>query len=669
MAKIALKKIRVTGFKKHYKVLMQELQKSGVLQVTENKDLVDSGLKTQSDHYGVFDLSKIDFAINFLDPYASKKSKLDTLLSGGRIILSEKEAKTQTQKFAPQLESVVERCSFINERLVRIANELAQTPVKLKLLDVLSKFGPTLQKEYGTDQTTTFIGSVTVPNFAAFQSNLAQETNLIDLKVLSKTKEAIFVQLTVWNELMNDITPVMQKYNFEKLDMVSQFPEFLGKEVKTIKRELSKQDKVLAEESVTLKAEARELSKNIDDLKVTYDSHAWGKEKNEKQGDMYVSDNLFMFEGWVVADALKDLDKWIERVFLGDVSIDEIDLAEGEEQPVKFQNKWGIRFFEPVVEMYGLPKAKEIDPTPVIAPFFFVFFGLCLSDVGYGSILLILSLSLLLFGRFSQAARDGLWLLLFCGVSAFIGGIILGGYFGMTPEQLPVLVNPETGEFYGQLINPMVGSGPIIFLSVALGIGFIQLLFGLIVGMVQALMNKEYLVAFCDKLGWFVFLLFIALWALADMIGVDKSLMGNILLAATAFLVLTQGRDQKSWVMKPVMGVLSLYDITAYLSDLLSYSRIMALGLATGVVGFAMNLTAGILGGMMPHWTLGIVISVIVILFGHSLNFGLSLLGAFIHSGRLQFIEFFGRFYEGGGVAFKPFERESRYVFIQDEKS
>jgi len=668
MAKTTLKKVRVTGFQKHYKLLMQELHKSGVLQVIKNENLVNKE-KVKTDHYGVFDLSQIQFAIDFLTPYASKKSKLDTLLSGGKIILSEKEASTRRKEFEPKLKEVVERCSYMNERLVRIENELAQKPAKLKLLEALHSFDGIVSKKYDTAQTLTWIGEVDNNNFEGFQEALANESNLIDLKILSKSKASRYVRLTIWEKLKTEVQDIMQKYQFEKIDIISDFPEFEGKDIKEIKREMLKQERILGEERVTLKEESKLLSTHVEDLKIVYDVHTWGKERNDKQDDMYSSEHLFMFDAWVVESKLKELQKWIQNVFVGEVSIDEVALNEGEEAPVKFKNRWGIRFFEPVVEMYGLPKVKELDPTPLIAPFFFVFFGLCLSDVGYGLILFIAAILLLAFGKFSQAAKDSLWLILFCGFSAILGGIVLGGYFGMTAEQFPLMINPETGKFYGQLIDPMVGSGPIIFLSVALALGAIQLLFGLMVAFYQNLKNKNYIAAVADNAGWFFFLLFIILYILAPMVNLDKGIMLKGIMGMAIFLVLTQGRDQKNWLLKPVMGVLSLYDVTAYLSDLLSYSRIMALGLATGVVGFAMNITAGILGGMMPHPVLGVLLSIAVIIMGHSLNFGLSLLGAFIHSGRLQFIEFFGRFYEGGGEKFDPFARQSKYVFVQEPKS
>lgn len=289
--------------------------------------------------------------------------------------------------------------------------------------------------------------------------------------------------------------------------------------------------------------------------------------------------------------------------------------------------------------------------------------------MGYGLILTLASLFFVVFGKFDKAAKTSLMLLVLCGISAIIGGVVLGGYFGMTPEQLPIMVNPnsdpEMPMFYGQLLNPMEGAGPMIFLGLSFAAGVLHLLVGLLAEFVRNIQNKEYIAAFADSAAWFYFLLMIAVFAVSDLIGLDKGLTGNLALSGAGILIITQGRAQKNWLLKPIFGLLGLYNITGYLSDLLSYSRIMALGLATGVIGFAMNLTAGILSDMMPHWTLGLLIASIVILSGHGLNFVLSLMGAFVHTGRLQFIEFFGKFYDGSGEKFEPFKRAKKYLFFR----
>ncbi len=663
--KADLQKIRVTGLRKHYKLLMQELHRAGVMEITHNDKLTAASAGHYDDHYGVFDLARIQFAIDFLKPYAPTKSKIESMLSGGKLVMSEEDAKARLKEFSGSSETIISQCEELEGHIVRLENEIHKIPEQQKFLDTLSDFSAELQPEYDTEQTKTWVGKVTPDQVKAFERSLSELSNLVDVDQIGREKLAHYYRVTVLRKIESDAREVLNEYGFEKMDLTNGFKDFIGQPIHEVKKSLARRLTEHQADLETSKEKVKELSVHVEDLKILFDFNSWRKRKNDLQHDIFQSDHVFAFEAWGVNKAMPDLKKWVKNAFVGEVSIDEIEPQEGEEAPTYLKNKWGVRFYEPLVEMYGLPKATEFDPTPFVSFFFFIFFGLCLSDVGYGAILTFVSTYFLLFGKFNRAARDGLLLILFCGISAMIGGVILGGYFGMTPEQFPLLADPSReGFFYGQLLNPMSGSGPILFLTVSLALGFVQILFGLGVDFFQRWKNGDIVGALGDPASWAFFLVSLTLWGLADLIGLDKKLMGNLSIVGAVLLMITQSRNQKNWLLKPIFGILGLYNITSYLSDLLSYSRIMALGLATGVVGFAMNMTAGILGDMMPHWILSLIIGVIVIIFGHTLNFGLSLLGAFIHSGRLQFIEFFGKFYEGGGVKFKPFKREEKYLYL-----
>ncbi len=321
-----------------------------------------------------------------------------------------------------------------------------------------------------------------------------------------------------------------------------------------------------------------------------------------------------------------------------------------------------------MTEMFGAPANDDIDPTPVIAPFFIIFFGICLSDTGYGLIITLATAFFLLFGTFSKEARKTLLMGFLCGISAFLGGILLGGHFGMVPAEAPAFMTAlnATGElvFRGQILNPLAGSGTMTFLIFSFAVGYVQVLFGLLMRIYKGILNKDIGYAICDGFGWFYTLVMLTLWAGADVMGLDKSLMQWMLFGGVGFLVLTLGRDKKNPILRIVFGVLGLYGAMDFMSNILSYSRLMALGLATGIIGAAMNMTAQVLGGMVPGIG-GILIMVAFLLFGHSINFGLSGLGAYVHSMRLQFIEFFGIFYTGGGRLFKPFARVKKYLLFR----
>jgi len=274
----------------------------------------------------------------------------------------------------------------------------------------------------------------------------------------------------------------------------------------------------------------------------------------------------------------------------------------------------------------------------------------------------------LLFGKYSREARSTIWMIFMLGMSAFAGGVLLGGHFGMTAEQAPAFLTMlnDAGEivFRGQILDPMKGTGAMSFLIFTFAVGIFQLLVGLVMQFVQNVHNKNYIAAFADSAAWFYFLVMLICFALADQFGLDKALFTKLAISGAGILVLTQGRSKKNIFAKLLFGVLGLYGVMDYVSNMLSYSRLMALGLATGIIGSAMNMTAVVLGEMLPG-VLGILIMVLFLLFGHSINFGLSTLGAFIHTMRLQFIEFFGGFYGGGSAKFKPFARVKKYLLFR----
>ena len=668
MAKADLTKVRIVGFRKHYKILMQELHRSGTMEVIENKEFVAASTATKIlDHFGVFDLARLDFVINFLGPYADAKSKLDALLSGGKLVLSESQAKTRLKEFGVNAEALITQCETLEERLIKAKNELQKIPVWRKLLSAVGALNSTIESEYDTRNTKTWIGKIGADQKNDFLEMLSSESNLLDVRILGATKKQVYVRITVYHELVEKIEKILDTFTFENLDFTAEFGEFKGTTPPEVDKILEKKYKSCEKEVFYCESDLKNLATHLEDFKILYDYNAWRKTKNDLQQKIFLSEKIFAFEAWVMESTGEELKKWIKNSFVGEVVVEAAEQGEDEVAPILLKNKYGIESMEAITEMYGLPQGKEFDPTPLMAPFFLVFFGLCLSDVGYGSILAIITGILLAFGQFSEPAKKNLRLILYCGIAAVFGGVLLGGYFGMTPDQFSLLQNATTGNFYGQVLTPTEGKGPITFLIIALALGVLQLFFGMLVAFVQQIKNRDYDGAFLDTLAWMFMIGTLIVLGLADKIGVEKVSVQYLAISAAVILVFTQGRDQKNWLLKPVFGVLGLYNITSYLSDILSYSRIMALGLATGVVGFAMNLTAGIFSDMMPHPVLGILVAIVILVLGHSLNFALSLLGAFIHSGRLQFIEFFGKFYEGGGKKFQPFLRQPKYLFLKKD--
>ena len=674
MAKVALQKVLVTGFRTHYKILMQELHRSGLLEIVDTSDFNDGEVETE-EHFGAYNLARIDGAIAFLKPYETVKTQADSMLSGGKLVMSEAEAKARVKSFGAKSADILQEAEEAKESLVRYENEVIKIQKKRAELEPFRLFKMSIEKDYATETTKSWVGAVSKAQQKNLMQELLGESNLVDVDIFAEGEGGICFRVTADRSIVPTVGKKLENLRFEEYDFSMEFSDCYGKKPREVLYAFEKEEAELLEKRAKLEARVKELVVHLDDLRILCDYNAWGKTKNDIQHKMLKTKNLFAFEAWMPKKSFDSFSVWLQNAFVGEVSIEEIQPRENEEEPVLVKNRRGIASFEPITELFALPGAKDIDPTAYLAPFFFVFFGLCLSDVGYGLVLTLVSAYFLLLGQFSRTAKDGLFLLFLCGIGATFGGIFLGGYFGMTAAQAPsFLLNPDfvagiegVNPFRGQVIDPMVGQGPILFLGLAMGLGMLQLLSGVFLDFYRQMKNGDYMDAICDPLSWFFLLLMIVFYGASGFVGfLDQEVCKMLTLIAAGILVMTQGRKQKIWLLKPLSGLLGLYNITGYVSDLLSYSRIMALGLATGVIGFAMNLTAGILSSMMPHPAIGVVVAIIVIVFGHSLNFALSLLGAFVHSGRLQFIEFFGKFYEGGGRKFKPFEREKKYLFFQN---
>jgi V/A-type H+-transporting ATPase subunit I len=325
------------------------------------------------------------------------------------------------------------------------------------------------------------------------------------------------------------------------------------------------------------------------------------------------------------------------------VHLDFEDPAEDDDIPVALSNPRLVQPFEIVTELYSLPDPREIDPNVYMAPFYFVFFGMMVSDAAYGLVLSLLSALALWKLKLAGMGKKLVELLFLCGISTFIWGIIFGSWFGDLIKVKPLWLNP--------LDNPMA----VLYLSFAMGL--VQIYTGIVLSAYKNIRKGKVADALMDQGLWLVFLTGLIMLAFPGTVGVAK----YVALVGAMGLVLTQGRTQRSIIKKFTSGLLSLYNVTSYLSDVLSYSRLLALGLATGVIATVINTMAKMLGVNI----IGYIAMVIIMAGGHLFNIAVNALGAYVHSSRLQYIEFFGKFYEGGGRAFDPLRMKTEYLDIE----
>lgn len=325
--------------------------------------------------------------------------------------------------------------------------------------------------------------------------------------------------------------------------------------------------------------------------------------------------------------------------------------AEGDDPPVLLRNNAFARNFEWVLGMYAYPAYGKFDPTFVMSIFYMIIFGLMFADAGYGLVLSAACFSLVRFAKPREGMKRFLLMFGYCGLSCIVCGILFGSYFGNFP--LAFMQNfvgsTNTPAHIAVLFDPLVD--PMAFLIVSLGIGAVHLIAGMAVqGYILCRKGKVLDALFDIGSYW---LLFAGIGAFA--LGASAGLW--LLLGGVLAILLTQGRSKKGIAGKIIGGFGGLYGLINYASDLLSYSRILALGLASAVVGQVVNILATLKGGSF----IGFILMVVIFCVGHLLNLVINVLGTFVHTARLQYIEFFGKFYEDGGTPFRPIAAADRY--------
>ena len=393
--------------------------------------------------------------------------------------------------------------------------------------------------------------------------------------------------------------------------------------------------------------------------------------------DQFVGTERTVFiSGWLLTENVDRTTTKLEEVC---PSVDFVtqDPAEEDKVPTKIRPGPLSSSFGFITRMYGSPKWGDMDPTPFFAPFFVIFLGMCLSDAGYGIVLLLLSIYA---ERTLRGGKNFFRVLIWGSIATIIVGAFIGSWFGVDLEAdvsawPSFMISLKDGLRSMQAMNITEGDGLILFLVFSLILGVIQVFTGLGVKMYWNIKIGKVKDAIFDQAFWIIFLL----GFLGMILGSDMGMGGlaeplpvifQILFwGGMVLLILTQGRRQKNPVVKLIGGFLSLYNITGYFSDTLSYSRLLALGLATGLIAFIINLLAFMLyAGLAGIPVIGIFIAIpVVIIFlvvAHLGNLALSLLGAIIHTLRLQYIEYFTKFYEGGGRSFAPFREVMKKVDI-----
>jgi len=374
-------------------------------------------------------------------------------------------------------------------------------------------------------------------------------------------------------------------------------------------------------------------------------------------------------------DSVVELRGWVDPERVGELKaiLREVDpmaeLSPGRDSALAvrtvLKNNWFFRPFQFVTSLMGTPHPTEVDPSPYLAPFFLLFFGFALGDAGYGIVMMAVSLYLLSRQPAESAMRDPLKLVLFCGIATTFMGALLGGWFGAQIDG----VGGAFGEFLRSMrvIDPLDPAFVMVLLGLCLGIGLLHQLFGVFLAVMGSVRQGKIAEGLWGPGTWLL-LMFSLLYAFAlSQLGDGFVLAGTgnvVVLIAVVLFAWGQGRGTKSVFLRPLIGIASLFDITGYLSNTLSYARLLALGLATAIIAGVVNSIATLASGPEPG-IVGWIIMAIVLVIGHLFNIAMNLLGTFVNVSRLQLVEFFPKFFGAKGIEFRPLRINQFYLKLK----
>ena len=412
-------------------------------------------------------------------------------------------------------------------------------------------------------------------------------------------------------------------------------------------------DKALAENLAALEKERQEIEQRIaglggkrEALLEASDRAAIALRREEAKSRLVGTDKVFLLEGWLPADRCAEIEKTL-KPFTCAIETREPTEDEYPQVPVQLKNNKLTRPLNMVTEMYSLPAYGTLDPNPLMAPFFILFYGIMMADMGYGLLMMIASVIISKKYRPKGTSGELFSLLGLCGLSTFIMGALTGGFFGDFLTQLVAIVSPGTVFALPKLFDPLDDLTMILIGSMALGM--VQIVTGMAISLIEKCKRKKFLDAFFEEITWWIVFIGIALLALGK--------GAAVLYVGCALVLLGPIVQGKGWGrLTGVFG--SLYNhVTGYFGDILSYTRLMALMLAGSVIAQVFNMLAAMPGNVIAF--------IIISMLGNAMNFGLNLLGCYVHDLRLQCLEFFNKFYVDGGKPFRPMTLDTEYVDLQ----
>ncbi len=640
-----MKKLTLLAVASERKALLKDLMLLGCVELTEQavtddslpvlKGMGQTGLATEKARHAA-----ITNALKLLDKYApAKKSFLAPLPDAElNVLLDETTLDADVE--------LSEHIAELEERIRRASAEEAREKAAIEALTPWAALDLPLGF-HGTERA-----AVTLCSFPA-----ALDMAEADLTLGAAAPEAQLLRVSDDRSLHYAVLVCLR----EEQDAAAEALRPLGFSIMTVQETsgTAKEGIAAAEARLAELAEEKQQCASAiashadsrDELKLRADTLSTRIDRAEAESKLLRTESTVCLTGWVLAEREAELAKTLEKY---DCAWETAEPGKDEypEVPVKLKNNRVTRALNMVTEMYSLPAYDGVDPNPLMAPFFILFYGIMLADMAYGLIMIIAALVVLKKKKPRKGTRNFFELMLWCGISTTIMGALTGGFFSDAPLQIAQIINPDTTwQGLPALFTPL--DDTIMILIGAMCLGFIQIITGMIISVVEKVKNGEIFDAVFNEGTWWVIFVGLALWVLG--IG-SVGGVPVVLAIGGVMLFIGSAKGKKGFgIFTGFIG--AIYNgVTGYFGDILSYSRLMALMLAGSVIAQVFNTIGAIFGNVF--------IFIIISLFGNALNFALNLLGCFVHDLRLQCLEFFKAFYKDGGKPFKPLEINTKYVTV-----
>lgn len=648
MSIVKMSKFTLFALETQKQALLESLQKFQQVQLIDlsslknNKELnfLISDNQNNKIPYFTDKLSKVNFAIDFLSSFTKTKKGLSEFFEPRKELSYDKlKEKVNNCKWYDTYKILKEKDELISS----LNNKITNLKSDINNLTSWQNLDVSFNELNNFEFCSSFLG--TIP--AQFMESLEEKLSHIKtcyVEKISRNKNEINILLISYNQNKYEVEQILKQSNFTKISF-----NYSGKPSDLIQN-FNKKIEELNNEIIEIKQSVKNYCKELDNLKLASDYYNLELEKVKACQNFVKSKKIFIIQGWIPQNLENKLEKMIEQISQKNYYIEFEKPKEDENVPILLKNNSFVEPFESITEMYSLPAYNEIDPTPIMSIFYVLFFGMMLGDAGYGILLMIGTLLILKKFKPEKNIRNFMKLFFYLGVSTTVWGAIFGGYFGDSIQKF-FGIKKQLG-----LLDTSVDIMLIFKISIVFGI--VHLYTGLGMKAYMLIRDKKYKDALFDVGFWYA----IVTGLILLLIKVQVSLGKVLAILGAVGLFLTQGRSSKSIGGKIGGGVYGLYGVTSYVGDIISYSRLLALGLATGFIASAFNLMVVIIPKPFVY-----VVGPILFIVGHLFNVGVNSLGAYVHTSRLQYLEFFGKFYTGGGKKFSPFKLDSKYVIVKDK--